>query len=104
MTAADIKNAKRVVITRKPRKQKSDKNNIHRRLCIKNTGGFLLPNTNQPERRMTLNKEKSDYAFNKKIGKGMYQVQVHFNKNSKDTFVDKVFRLIRHDISKIGKK
>jgi len=53
---------------------------------------------------MTLNKEKSDYAFNKKIGKGMYQVQVHFNKNSKDTFVDKVFRLIRHDISKIGKK
>jgi len=44
--------------------------------------------------------QKNDNTFIKKIGSATYLVQIHFSKNSKDNFNDKVLRLIKNDITK----
>ena len=43
--------------------------------------------------------EKKGNTFTKKIGNATYHVQIYFNKDSKDTFNDKVLRLIKNDIA-----
>ena len=39
-------------------------------------------------------------SFTKKIGRAIYNVNVHFNENSKEDFNDKLLRLIQNDIAK----
>jgi len=39
-------------------------------------------------------------TITKKIGKAVYTIQIHFSKTSKDSFNDKVMRIIKHDIAK----
>ena len=41
--------------------------------------------------------------YTKKIGGAAYKVEVHFSKTSKETFTDKLLRLIKNDIT-YGKK
>lgn len=36
--------------------------------------------------------------FKHKIGSTIYHVNVHYNKNSKELFQDKVFRMIKNDL------
>jgi hypothetical protein len=43
--------------------------------------------------------QKTTNAFTKKIGKATYQVKIHFSQNSKQTFSDKVLRLVRSDVA-----
>ena len=38
-------------------------------------------------------------TFSKKIGRATYNVQVFFSKTSRETFNDKILRLIKHDIA-----
>ena len=47
--------------------------------------------------------QKTEYAFTKKIGKAVYLVHVHFSKNSKESFNDKILRLVKNDIAQNGK-
>ncbi|MDR2599886.1 MAG: transposon-encoded TnpW family protein [Oscillospiraceae bacterium] len=47
-----------------------------------------------------MKKEKSSNEFTAKIGNATYKVTVHFNKNSKEDFNDKLIRLIKNDIVK----
>ena len=42
-------------------------------------------------------------TFSKKIGRTTYFVQVFFSKTSRETFNDKILRLIKHDIAKESK-
>jgi len=51
------------------------------------------------ERRFSMQNEKKGNTFTKKIGNATYHVQIYFNKDSKDTFSDKVLRLIKNDIA-----
>jgi len=37
-------------------------------------------------------------TFTKKIGQAAYQVQIHFCKNSRESFNDKILWLIRNDV------
>ena len=37
-------------------------------------------------------------TFTKKIGRTMYTVQIFFSKTSRETFNDKILRLIKHDV------
>lgn len=39
-------------------------------------------------------------TFTKKIGRGIYKVNVYFNENSRESFDDKLLRLIKNDIAK----
>ena len=39
-------------------------------------------------------------TFSKKIGRGTYTVKVFFSKTSKESFNDKVLRLVKNDIAK----
>ena len=41
----------------------------------------------------------ADSAFSKKIGRATYNVQVFFSKRSKESFNDKLLRLIKNDVS-----
>ena len=50
-----------------------------------------------------MKKQKTDYAYTKKIGKATYNVCVRFSKNSKESFSDKLLRLVKNDIAKNGK-
>ena len=43
--------------------------------------------------------EKKGNTFTKKIGNATYHVQIIFKKDSKETFTDKVMRLIKNDIA-----
>ena len=38
-------------------------------------------------------------TFSQKIGRTTYNVQVFFSKTSRETFNDKILRLIKHDIA-----
>jgi len=49
---------------------------------------------------MPLEYQKTENTFIKKIGGATYKVQIHFNKNSKESFNDKLLRLIKTDIAK----
>ena len=40
-------------------------------------------------------------TFTKKVGSTTYQVNVHFSKTSKETLTDKIFRLIKREVSGI---
>ena len=56
------------------------------------------------ERIMPMQNENSNSTatsntFSKKIGRATYIVQVHFSKTSRETFNDKILRLIKHDIT-----
>ena len=42
-------------------------------------------------------------GFEKRIGKTTYKVSVHFNPNSKETITDKIFRLLRNEVSQSPK-
>ena len=42
--------------------------------------------------------QKTTNTFTKKIGKATYQVKIHFSQNSKQTFSDKVLRLVKSDV------
>ena len=44
--------------------------------------------------------QRTASTFTKKIGRGVYKVNVHFSENSKEDFNDKLFRLIQNDIAK----
>ena len=63
-------------------------------------GGFL---SFEFERRTPMRDQKRSNNFTKTIGKATYQVYVYFNENSKDSFNDKLFRLIKNDIAKSAK-
>ena len=39
-------------------------------------------------------------TITKKIGQTIYRVQIHFSKNSKENFNDKLMRIIKNDIAK----
>ena len=43
--------------------------------------------------------QKISNTFTKKIGQATYHVQIHFSQTSKDTFNDKILRLIKNDIA-----
>ena len=77
-------------------------------------GGFfvaVIQKSKPLERSMPLQKqndstEKNVTANNtitKKIGKSVYQVQIHFSQNSKDDFNDKLLRLIKNDVAENAK-
>ena len=38
-------------------------------------------------------------TFSKKVGRATYNVQVYFSKTSKESFNDKILRLIKNDVS-----
>jgi len=44
------------------------------------------------------NNETSN-TFTKKIGTVTYKVEIHFSKNSKENFNDKLMRVIKNDIA-----
>jgi len=46
--------------------------------------------------------KKTSNTFTKKIGKATYQVKIHFSKNSKHTFNDKLLRLVKNDVAGKG--
>ncbi|MCL1885054.1 MAG: transposon-encoded TnpW family protein [Defluviitaleaceae bacterium] len=46
----------------------------------------------------------TDNTFSKKIGKANYNVQVFFSKTSKESFNDKLRRLIKNDIANEAKQ
>ena len=48
--------------------------------------------------------QKTENTFVKKIGKAIYQVNIHFSEVSKDTFGDKLFRVIKNDIAENPKE
>jgi|GEM_PF-1495048 len=41
----------------------------------------------------------ADNTFSKKIGRATYNVQVFFSKRSKESFNDKLLRLIKNDVA-----
>ena len=43
--------------------------------------------------------EAPQHGFEKRIGKATYKVSVHFNPDSKETIMDKIFRLLRNEAS-----
>ena len=43
--------------------------------------------------------QKTTNTFTKKIGKATYQVKIHFSQNSRQTFGDKVLRLVKSDVA-----
>ena len=47
--------------------------------------------------------EAPQHGFEKRIGKTIYKVSVHFNPNSKETITDKIFRLLRNEVSQSPK-
>ena len=44
--------------------------------------------------------QKTENTFIKKIGRATYKVQIYFSKNSKESFNDKLLRLVKNDIAK----
>ena len=48
----------------------------------------------------TLEQQSSQPMFRKTIGKTTYLVSVHFNKNSKETFKNKIKRIIKNEAMK----
>jgi len=43
--------------------------------------------------------QKTTNTFTKKIGKATYQLKIHFSQNSRQTFGDKVLRLVKSDVA-----
>jgi hypothetical protein len=43
--------------------------------------------------------EAPQHDFEKRIGKTTYKVNVHFSTTSKETITDKIFRLLRNEVS-----
>ena len=48
-------------------------------------------------REVRIANEQQSNTFMKKIGKANYRVMVHFSPSSKDTFNDKLIRLVKTD-------
>jgi hypothetical protein len=46
------------------------------------------------------NNANANNIFIKKIGSNIYEVHVHFSQTSRDSFHDKLLRLVKHDIAK----
>ena len=49
---------------------------------------------------MPVENQTNKSTFTKKIGRGIYKINIYFNENSKESFNDKLFRLIQNDIAK----
>jgi hypothetical protein len=47
----------------------------------------------------TKNSATAENTFSKKIGRATYSVQVFFSKRSKESFNDKLLRLIKNDVA-----
>jgi len=47
----------------------------------------------------TTNTVTTENTFSKKIGRATYNVQVFFSKRSKESFNDKLLRLIKNDVA-----
>ena len=54
-----------------------------------NTSKSLLKNTKLPQ---------EPYRFSKRHGSIVYEVEVHFNRDAKETMNDKTLRLIRREL------
>jgi len=52
---------------------------------------------------MQMNNPTTANSFTKRIGRAVYKVNVHFSEHSKESFNDKLFRLIQNDIAKNAK-
>jgi len=46
-----------------------------------------------------MDKQKQKHLYQKRIGNTIYTVEVHFDETSKETFEEKVLRLIRNDLT-----
>ena len=46
----------------------------------------------------------ADSTFSKKIGKATYDVHIFFSKTSKESFSDKLLRLIKNDVASGAKQ
>ena len=55
--------------------------------------------TTATETPCTANAAEPAGTFTKRIGNTTYTVNVHFNPNSKETFSDKLLRIIKNDIA-----
>jgi len=55
--------------------------------------------TTSTETPCTANAAEPVGTFTKRIGNTTYTVNVHFNPNSKETFSDKLLRIIKNDIA-----
>jgi hypothetical protein len=59
-------------------------------------GGFVFPPI---ERGLPMTEEKTTKnSFTKKIDRATYTVRIFFNQNSKESFNDKLLRVIKNDI------
>ena len=46
--------------------------------------------------------EKNENSFTKKIGRKTFKVKIYFSKNSKQTFREKILRLLKNDVAEIS--
>ena len=60
----------------------------------------IISNNNTPNTEPNANiAENASNAFSKMIGRTMYTVQIYFSTTSKESFNDKLLRLIKNDIA-----
>ena len=43
--------------------------------------------------------QKKPYNFQKRIGNSLYSVEVHFDPTSKESYEDKILRLVKNDLT-----
>ena len=46
-----------------------------------------------------MQKENKPYNFNKRIGNTLYNVEVYFDETSRETYEDKIIRLIKNGLT-----
>jgi len=74
------------------------------RLCRANdTGGFILQKSQTTKGAMPMQNQKDESTFTKTIGGSTYKVQIVFSKTSKDSFTDKLLRLVKNDATENAK-
>jgi len=60
-------------------------------------GGFILQKIQPLERSMPMQNQKTNSTFIRKIGGAVYHVRINFSKSSKESFNDKLLRLVKND-------
>jgi len=55
-------------------------------------------------KKESMNSTATKNTFLKKVGRATYNVQVYFSKTSKESFNDKILRLIKNDVANETKR
>ena len=48
-------------------------------------------------------KNNNPYNFQKRIGNSLYNVEVHFDETSEESYEDKILKLVKNDLTTLAK-